>query len=329
MNKRDLLKEPFTKEELKQTRLTQEEVESLQDGLYDVYADEPHWLEEGETIDYATPFLKKYKDTMKFKVAYPNFDKLSSWEQWEITDDERWNTTFTSQDKMDEFHKNIWDKALDDRIDMHMEDIQCEDGFYYRGCADSLGVESTCCKSMYRTSTTQKTDDVKYMYQLTVLKTITDGICKPACQCSDCEIFYAHDGPESPESDFIAPHRTIDEQEDFKFIISRLPYDYFPEYDELITQKKFKTKLWGYDSNYAKSNLWATGKQERAQYKDYMIANWEKEEIIVKGERQKLDHEISECEIFNNNFDFNLRCTGKHNEKWDTNWKLLNMEKKQ
>ena len=64
MNKRDLLKQPFTKEELKQTRLTQEEVESLKDEFYELYYDEPHWLEEGETIDYATPFLKKYKDTI-------------------------------------------------------------------------------------------------------------------------------------------------------------------------------------------------------------------------------------------------------------------------
>ena len=56
MTKRDLLKQPFTKEELKQMRLTQEEIKWLRDGLYDAYANEPHWLEEEETIDFATPF---------------------------------------------------------------------------------------------------------------------------------------------------------------------------------------------------------------------------------------------------------------------------------
>ena len=181
MTKRDLLKEPFTEEELEQWILTDEEIELLKNELYEGYIDDKtrtdgqqhDWLEEGEPIDYMTPFMKKYKN--KIIKSYPNFNKLDDDKQSEIIENERWSSTIISQDEMDEFHENIWNKKLDIEIDFFMKAIQNKsivtyprDGKYYRGCGISsnnycLGIETICCKSMYK-----------------------NGTCKPACMCKDC-----------------------------------------------------------------------------------------------------------------------------------------------
>ena len=104
MTKRDLLKEPFTEEELEQWILTDEEIELLKNELYEGYIDDKtrtdgqqhDWLEEGEPIDYMTPFMKKYKN--KIIKSYPNFNKLDDDKQSEIIENERWSSTIISQD---------------------------------------------------------------------------------------------------------------------------------------------------------------------------------------------------------------------------------------
>ena len=50
MTKRDLLKEPFTEEELKQWILTDEEIEWMRKGVKYMYEKEPHWVGEEEDI---------------------------------------------------------------------------------------------------------------------------------------------------------------------------------------------------------------------------------------------------------------------------------------